>query len=230
MPRRPQRRAPQPGAVATREPRPTGRPPIVSDPTRVEAMLKAIAAGVPITAACEHAGISHSAHKRAMAEGEAAHDHAENGHPLTRRQEEYRAYRAAVLRARANVAVVHVSLVGKAAHGGALLKETTYRNDEGRLVTEREYAKPEWKASQFMLQTSFRDEFATRSTRSQVELSGPGGGPIELAPSEEVVLTLAERLHQVAELQRRQLPGGWDPEPDDINDAELVGDTYGGTA
>lgn len=206
-----------------------GRPPIVSDEATVAAMLRAITAGVPIEAACQHAGIHKASHYRAMDAGQLAADKADAGQPLTDREAEYRDYRAAVLRARAQVVVIHVGLVGKAAHGGALIKETTYRNEDNKLVTEREYAPPQWKASQFLLQTSFRDDFATRSTRSQVELSGPGGGPIELKPSEQTVLTLAERLAQVAETQRRQLPGGWDPEDDDITDAELVGDTYGET-
>lgn len=223
MPRRTQRRAPQQtGAttVALRERRPGGRPPVVSDGDRVTAMLRAVEAGVPITVACDHARIPQSAHFRAMDAGEDAQAKADDGHPLTRREVEYREYRERVIRARARVAVEHAALIGKAAHGGALLKETTYRNDDGQLVTEREYARPEWQASKFMLQASFRADFQTGPLKSSVEVTGADGGPIEVHHSEEIVLTLAERLHTVAQRHQHQLPGGWDPE--DAEEAELV--------
>lgn len=183
-------------------------------------------------AACQHAGIAESAHYRAIENGELAQDKHDNGRKLTRRESEYREYREQVLRARARVAVLHVALVTKAAQGGSLIKETTYRNEDGQLVTEREYARPEWQASKFMLQASFRDEFARQSTRRQVELSGPGGGPVEVARTEEVLHTLAERLSEVAERHARELPGGWDAEAEDepLDYAEVVGGEHGGDA
>lgn len=227
-----------------------GRPPIVADPDRVTRMLEAISAGVPIGQACLHAGISERAHFRAMAAGEAADEHAEAAREARARGEQppdepdgrqtaYRQYRQDVLRARAAVAVVHVALVGKAARGGALVRETTRRSvdENGKPVVEvdREYARGEWKASQFLLATSFREEFGP-PTRRQVEHSGPAGGPIEHAgPGEAALLTLSERLQRVAELQRDQLPGGWDRPaleagPDhDVADAVIVDDTADGT-
>lgn len=207
-------------------------------------MLEAVSAGVPIAQACLHAGISESAHFRAIEAGELAQAQADAGNTLTAREDAYREYRESILRARAAVAVVHVALVGKAARGGQVWKETTRREPDGSVTTEREFTRPEWKASQFLLATSFRDEFGP-PTRRQVEHSGPDGGPIEHAgPGETAVSALAERLAAVAEQQRQQLPGGWDPgtgegqpaeshraiaagpavrvDLDDVADAELV--------
>lgn len=186
---------------------------------------------MPITAACEHAGIAPSSHHRAMDNGLQAEQLAEQqgDHTLTDRQRVYREYRESVVRARARVAIVHVSLINKAAVGGQLVKETTrkYRNDDGEMVTEseREYTRPDWKASRFLVQhSSYRDEFADRSTRA-VELTGADGGPLSLAPSEEIVASLADRLRVVAERQAKQLPGGWDApegEDPDVTDAVIV--------
>lgn len=168
-----------------------------------------------------------------MEAGEQAEELHEQGKTLEERQEAYRAYRADVLRARAEAVVIHVALVGQAAHGGKVVKEVTrrYKNDDGQMVTEseREYTRPDWRASKFLLQTGpYRSEFAERQT-SSVELTGANGGPLQVQPAEEALQTVAERLAAVQAVQARQLEGGWDPPEDDqdITDAELVGDEYG---
>ena len=209
-----------------------GRPPIVADPDRVTSFLNAIRAGVPIGAACDHAGIHPASHRRAMDAGAAAADQEDrpDAPDLTERQREYRDYRAEFLRARAGVAVINVALVAKAAQGGALISETVkrYRDDDtGEMVTEttRTYSQPAWPAAKFLLQTSFREDFATQQRR-QLEVSGPQGGPVQLA-GDEVLLPMAERLRRVAERQSNELPGGWEPDErddDGVLDAELVDD------
>lgn len=225
MPRRTKRRAPHPeGAVATRR-RPTGRPPVVADEARVKAMLEALRAGVPVLAACQRSGVSWASHQRAMDAGEQADSLHDNGQPLSERQELYRSYRADVVRARAQTVAVHVTLVAKAAHGGALAKETTrrFRNDDGEMVveTEREYTRPDWRASKFLLQTGVaRSEFVERAAAA-LEVTGADGGPLQVAHGEEVLTTVAERLARVQAEQARQLPGGWDADAE-ITDAELV--------
>ena len=236
MPRRTKRRAPSEGsgtAVATApRKRPPGRPPVVADKHRVDELLKAVAVGVPLSAALDHARIPNGAHYRAMEAGEAAQAKLDDGGRLTDREAEYREYRDLVLRARARVAVEHAQLVRTAARGGALIEETTYRNDDGKLVTERKYAPPQWQAAKFMLQARFREDFQTVPAKTSVELTGADGGPIEVQHSEADVLSLAERLHVVAERQRQQLPGGWDPEPDaeggvePVDYAVIVDETY----
>lgn len=166
-----------------------------------------------------------------MQAGEAAEQTADTGTALDERATAYRTYRAEILRARAAVAVVHVALVGKAARGGQLLRETTRREADGSVTTEREYARGEWKASQFLLATSFREDFGASR---RLEHTGADGGPIEHASAgDQAVAALAERLEQVAAERARQLPGGWDAPAgeieagDQVADAEVVGETWG---
>ena len=197
--------------------RPPGRPPVIADAQRVALFLDAIRAGVPVGPACHHAGIAPSAHYRAIQAAEDADaliDAAEQaGDPppaLPERAHAYREYREEFERARAAVAVAHVALVARAARGGQIVRETTRTEPDGTVTTDVERARPEWKASQWLLSVSFREEFG-REDRRRVELSGPDGGPIEHAgPGEDALSAIAERMAQVAEAQRAQLPGGWD--------------------
>jgi hypothetical protein len=89
--------------------------------------------------------------------------------------------------------------------------------------TEREYTRPDWRASKFLLQVSVAREEFTERHRTSMEVTGAGGGPVEVVPAEESIRTTLQRIQAVAALQQKQLPGGWDPPPDDdITDAELV--------
>lgn len=191
-------------------------------------MLRAIEAGVPITQACIRAGIATSVHHRAMEAGEQAQSLLDDGAQLTERQEVYRDYRERVLSARAKVAHVHVALVAKAAAGGQLIEETTrrYRDPETEeMVTEtrKKYAVGDWRASKFLLEVSFRNEFG-RETKRSVELTGKDGKAIEVA-GDDVLRSISERLAAVKAAQDRQAPGGWELPAggdDGIIDGEVV--------
>jgi hypothetical protein len=192
-----------------------GHPTGVEDEAKVARMIQAIEAGVPIKQAAHHAGLSPTVHFRAMDAGEQAQALHDDGTDLTDRQESYRQYRDRVLRARSAVAVIHVALVAKAAQGGQLIEETRrrYKDPEsGEMVSEvrRKYAIGDWRASRFLLQASFRTDFAGEQRAIRAEVTGPGGGPIEVG-SDEVLKSIAERLASVRNTQERQLPGGWEP-------------------
>ena len=187
-------------------------------------MLEAVSAGVPLTQACIHAGISESAHFRAMEAGEAAQEDLDDGIPIDDRADSYREYRERVLRARARVAVVNVALVAKAARGGAVVKETVRRyereNADGETVPveerEKEYAPPQWKAAQFLLQTSFSQDFRVTSRQ---EHTGADGGPMAVehsSPGEDALTATADRIAEVFRAQSEQLPGGWERPADGV--------------
>jgi hypothetical protein len=191
-----------------------GQPPAVADPDKVNRMLDAIRAGVPITQACYHAGVHPSTHHRAMESGEKADARAEAGEHLDDRDELYRDYRNRVLSARARVATVHLALIGKAAVGGQVIEETTrrYKDEDGNWVEEttKKVAPQQWKASTWLLERSFREDFAPQ--RNSVEVTGVGGGPVQVdAGSPEATLqTVSERLSAVLAKRQQELPGGWD--------------------
>lgn len=198
--------------------RPPGRQPVIADAARVATFLDAIRAGVPVGPACHHAGIHPASHYRAIQAAEdadqllaAAEDAGQPTPTLPERARAYREYRDEFERARAAVAVAHVALVARAARGGQVIRETTRTDPDGSTTHEVERARPEWKASQWLLSVSFREEFG-REDRRRVELTGADGGPIEHAgPGEDALSAIAERMAQVAEERRRQLPGGWEP-------------------
>jgi hypothetical protein len=190
-----------------------GRPTIVEDEQKVAGMMGAIEAGIPITQACLHAGVSYSAHRRALEAGERAQSSADEGRELTARQEAYRAYRARVLEARAKVAVINVALVARAARGGQVIEEThrRYRDPEtGQMVTEtrKKYALADWRASRWLLEVSFRGDLA-RERMARVEATGKGAETIEVA-GDDVLRSISDRLHAVQDQQARRFEGGSD--------------------
>jgi hypothetical protein len=195
--------------MGRRAPRRTGRPPAVADADRVTRLLEAVSAGVPITQACHYAGIHPASHHRAIAAADAADQAEEAGEDPGPAADVYRDYRDRFTRARAEVAVVHVALVAKAARGGQVVRQVTRTEPDGTVHEEVERARPEWKASAWLLSKSFPADLGDRRS---VEVSGPDGGPVRHAPAEDVLVTLAERLQEVRERHARELPGGWDAE------------------
>jgi hypothetical protein len=215
MPRRVPRTTDTARRPARRRPKQPGQPPVVEDETRVTRLLEAISVGVPVTQACHHAGIGPASHFRAMENGEQAQALMDDGADLTDRQQAYREYRDRVLSARAKVAAVNVALVAKAAKGGQLIEETTrrYRDpDSDEMVTEvrRKYAIGDWRAARFLLQVSFRSDFAGAERMVRAEVTGKNGGPVEVA-ADEVLQSIAQRLASVRADQERQIEGGWEP-------------------
>jgi hypothetical protein len=108
-------------------------------------------------------------------------------------------------------------LVQKAAAGGYVLKETTrrFRGPTGwETETERTYAAPDWRAAGWVLERTYGPEFRRLT---QVELSGPHGGPVQVAATD--VDDLAARVLLNIEAHRGELPG-----PDEPVDAEVVDD------
>src|SRR5206468_1540329 len=112
----------------------------------------------------------------------------------------YREYRDDFERARAAVAVAHVALIGRAARGGQVIRETTRTEPDGTVTSEVERARPEWKASQWLLSVSFREDFG-KEDRRRLEVTGPDGAPLEHAasPAEAALAAVAERMAAVAE-------------------------------
>lgn len=202
-----------------------GRVPLIADPDRVAALLDAVSAGVPITQACHYAGLHPATHHRAIAAAEEADARADAGHKLDERARVYREYRDRFMRARAEVAAVHVRLVADAARGGQLVRRVT-RSTRGGTETEEQFAPPEWRAAAWLLSKSFPGELGDRSS---VEVSGPGGGPVEHAgPGEAALSVIADRLAEVAERQRAQLPGGWESERPALAGGRVIDGEVGG--
>jgi hypothetical protein len=175
-------------------------------------MLQAVEAGVPIHMACTFAGITIHAHRRALTMGRQAQARYDEGHPLDDRAEMYRRYVERIEDARSRLGVRAIGLVNKIAQGGYILSESVeeWYDDEGKKhkKTDRKYAPPSFQATKFLLEKSFPSDF---KSADQLELSGRDGGPIETksaAVDTVVITTLAERVREIRERNRREIESG----------------------
>lgn len=170
-------------------------------------LLDTVAAGVPVTYASTYAGISPATLMSWLAKGRQAQERRHASLPdEDPNADVYVEFLEEVERARSRVVVRAVTQVQKIAQGGYLVSEKTYRDDDGRLVTEKTFAQPDLKASTFLLERSFRNEFG----KSQyVELSTAGvpvgveqGPGVGAAVDAQVVEGLASRLAIAAAAKR----------------------------
>jgi len=204
-----------------RTPRRPGRPISLTTEGHTR-LLQAIRAGVPTTYAADYAGIGARTLHRYLARGEDADIRQERGEHLTPDDEWMRQIWLEVSRARAEVAVRGVALIQKVAGGGHVIKETTrtYRDPEtGRTVTETEkqYAPPDARPMQWLLERTHRDSFG--KTAQQVEVVGPDGTPIEVGGS-ALAVDLADRVAALAAARRAEIEAS--PLAEVVVDAEVV--------
>jgi hypothetical protein len=200
--------------------RPTGRPTVLTPDTRSR-FLEAVRAGAPYNLACAHAGFSYSSFARWMQHGSDATDAAEEGRPYPAQHEPYREFWEEAQRARAAGAMTDLLLVQKAARGGYVIQENERRYRDpvsGELVTETEkkLAPVDWRAAAFVLERTHREHFPKPTV---VEVTGAGGGPVEVSGVQ--VEELAVRLLANIAAVRAELPAG------DVQDAEVLDEVAG---
>lgn len=198
-------------------PMPQRRPKRIGRPSRLtpdieKALIDALKGGVPLKYAAQYAGIGYRTVGRWMVRGEEADLAHDAGEPVPSEEVPYWRFWQAVQDARSASVVRNVALIQKAAQGGYVRKERIrrYRDpDTGQMVTEtdREYADVQWRAAQWYLQQAFPAEF--RLEAQQVEVSGPGGGPVRVEHG-LVVASLADRV--AAAVATRELEAAEDEE------------------
>lgn len=209
-----------------------GRSPQVNEQT-TKTMLQAIETGVPIHMACTFAGITIHAHRRAVTMGRQAQARYDEGHDLDDRAEMYRRYVEKIEVARSRLGVRAIQLVNRIAEGGALLSEEReeWYDEDGKkhVKTDRKYSGPSFQATKFLLEKSFPSDFRQAD---QLELSGRDGGPIETktaAIDAVVITTLAERVREIRDRNRREIEAGEiDEDGAPIIEGEIVGETMSG--
>ncbi len=161
---------------------------LLAEPDTRRRYLNAIREGVPLTHAATHAGINNSTVCRALRRAEAAEAKVEAGEPLTRDDVLCQNFARDVQSARAGVAVRNVALVQEAAAGGRLIRRRTLANGS----VEEEFARIDWRAAKYLLDTLFKGEF---TAASRMESREPEGRPVQV-PASPSLRAMAESIRE----------------------------------
>lgn len=175
--------------------RPTGRPLRLMEPDVHKTLVDATKAGAPMETAAEYAGVSVRAFKDWMHRGRDELERRAEGHDPDPKEQVFVDLYNDVIRARSTAQVGAVISVRKAMTGGAITEETTrrYRDPEtGQMVEETTVKRtaPDWRAGAWYLERRLPAEFGKAA--QQVEVSGPGGAPIQMTAL--TAQELAERV------------------------------------
>jgi hypothetical protein len=208
-----------------RQPGP-GRPLKLLDDQVRQRLLEAISHGATIDSAVSAAGIAESTFHSWTARGrEAAATLQETGElPDTERP--FLEFLESVTRAHARGEVFNAALLRKIAEGGYVVKSRTKRYRDpatGQVVEEREddIAPPDLRAVQLYLERRHPEGWGRTSTAA-LEVSGPGGGPVEVSETSGLA-ELAERVAESLAEYRAELEAGGD-----VVDGEVLEDGAGG--
>lgn len=211
--------------------RPLGRPTSLTDRVE-ETLLGLFMEGLPVDTACALAGINPATFYRWMQRGEDARETLDATGSLPPEEERFRDFRESVLDARAQAEQRMVGIVWQAASGGNLVSEEPVLDlsgnpvfdENGKAMYRRSYSTPDGRLAMQYLQRARAHNWAQQAANvnAKVEVSGPGGGPVEVEHTVQQVVSLSERLMAVREQfeeEARELSEG---EGGDVVDAEVV--------
>ena len=117
-----------------------------------ESIVRAVTAGAPLVQAAELAGIDKSTVLEWMRRGE-------ERDPVRPRTDAYANFASAITHARASDEIRRIARIDAAARGGAVTHEEITTHPDGRQVTKRHYAPPDWRADAFHLEAAYRERW-----------------------------------------------------------------------
>lgn len=208
----------------------TGRPTSLTENTR-DTLIGHLIGGMSIEASCALTGVHPATFYRWMERGEIARENLDAEGSIPDEEERFREFREAVLDARAQAEGKAVDIVMRAMHGGYVTSEepivdingdVQYDSNTGEVLMKRTYTPPDGRLALAYLQRARPKDWSMAGANLNVkhEVSGPGGGPIEVTHEHRQVASLAERLLEVREqFQQEERELG---EDGDIVDADVV--------
>lgn len=224
------RRTPRRGNLPAARNGSTGQPSKLTARTE-RIILEAVLEGNHLTAACNAAGIGHRTLYRWLEVADQIEDAIETGKPYDENGLPYLRFRQRLADARARAEMRAVHVIQKAMQGGYVTSERPVqdvdgrpvRGDDGRILMERTWAQPDGRLALSYLARSRPSEWGQNATQ-RLELTGAGGGPVQVEHSEDQFAALAARLAQTAETMRRE--DAEDAE-DEAYDVEVIEDGEG---
>lgn len=207
-----------------------GRPPLLT-PEVHKKLIEATKMGSPMSVAASYVGISVRSFERWMERGFNAQDLEDADQPVPDEEQPYLDLFKEVSQARSQAAVMHVSLIQRAAQGGVVTEETTkkYRDPETGSVVEETTVKrtaPDWRAGAWYLERQHRHHFG-KDKDVQLEITGANGGPIEVVEvdklAEKVRGNIAAALAAAQGAEQLQITAdGHGVDEGDVVDADVV--------
>jgi hypothetical protein len=196
---------------------PQARPTRVVEKNVRDRLIAAFDAGYSVETACDAAGISRSTFynwaNRAATELDrlSALATAENPNPTPRPDAwPYVDLLDRVSRARARRLGEMLAIVDKVARGGSLLSHTRNHTAEGGFIETRTYAGPDWRAATWWIERAFPGQFGRQVQQHHLEVTGKGGGPIEVT-DRTALNAIADRLAESFAWQREHGVGEQPP-------------------
>lgn len=219
---------PHPFAYTVRMSRPPGTFSPLADQSQLDSYFAALTAGNGIETAAAYAGLIPRTVWRWLARGKDAASVAEdNGNPIPAEEREYVDFAARTSAARAQAKVRNVQIIQTAARLTQVVDRqgNPVFNADGSPVI----AAGDWKAAAWMLERTYPDEYGPKQ---RTELTGAGGGPLELHQTGQIDLEVgfAQAIHvgRAEAIHAALVDAGLVPAlpvpDDDILDGEVVDD------
>jgi len=188
-----------------------GRPSKLTEHT-ADAIIHAVLDGNHLTTAAAMAGISNATLHRWVEQGNATEEAIEAGRPYDVSGLRYLEFRDRLADARAQAEAKAVAVVQKQMVGGYLIHERPLQNlsgdpvhdHDGNVLVERTYAQPDGRLALSYLARSRPAQWG-QSASNRVELTGAGGGPVQVEHgSPDQITALSQRLAEVAARMRAE--------------------------
>lgn len=220
-------RTPRRGGLPAARNGKVGQPSKLTDRTE-DAILHAVLEGNHLTTAAAAAGISQRTLYRWVEIANDVEEAIESGKPYDVHGLRYLQFRQRLEDARAQAEMRAVKVVHRQMEGGYLIHEKPLqdvngepvRDNNGEILVERTYAQPDGRLALSYLGRSRPNQWGQSAT-NRVELTGGGGGPVQVEHTEKShIESLAERLAAVAEQIRAE--DAEDGESEEIYDVEVV--------
>lgn len=212
--------------MSRRKPRGPGRPTLLS-PEVHKSLIESTESGAPMTAAAVYAGVSLRVFERWMQRGYLEDLRVTEADDVIPDDDEqpYRDLYQEVQVARAKATVRNAGLIQRSAIGGIVTEKTIrrYRDENGQMVEEETVKRtpPDWKAAAWWLERRDGQNFGKTSDLN-LEISGPGGAPIEIAGKDAEAL--GEKVRDHIALLSAAAATAAEAAGDDVVDADVVED------